>query len=393
MSENKKGGALAARIAGAVSAHRTAFACGVAAIAIACGLGVAWATHPQASQAHNDLAHVEEPAQVESEADLDALLRSLSFMGTDASVDPGQVELAAESGLVTVYESSDGTAEEVVSSAARRSAALASALRGQRVDGADATGVTWVVRGSDGTARVAVSNDASSEAAKMAETVGDEPSLSDLVAASTGWAMDDTTHDGLADAAPDLPASGGEMPTDANGSPCVEAKPDEMGDAQHPEASPDAAGEASEGDGTPSATVSQGAASAAPAPSGSPSAAGAPSGTGNAPSKPSAAAHQHSWATRTVTDSAAWDERVLVRAAYDEGVYDGEEIVFSDGHVCQTAKEAADYSNRQLDLGNNVSYSVKRKTRIVHHDAEYKMVHHDAVTHTETYCTTCGATR
>lgn len=101
-------------------------------------------------------------------------------------------------------------------------------------------------------------------------------------------------------------------------------------------------------------------------------------------------AHQHSWATRTVTDSAAWDERVLVRAAYDEGVYDGEEIVFSDGHVCQTAKEAADYSNSQLDLGNNVSYSVRRKTRIVHHDAEYKTVHHDAVTHTETYCTTCG---
>ena len=81
---------------------------------------------------------------------------------------------------------------------------------------------------------------------------------------------------------------------------------------------------------------------------------------------------------------------MLVRAAYDEGVYDGEEIVFSDGHVCQTAKEAADYSNSKLDLGNNVSYSVRRKTRIVHHDAEYKTVHHDAVTHTETYCTTCG---
>lgn len=393
MSENKKGGGIPARIAGAVSAHRTAFACGVAAIAIACGLGVAWAAHPQASQAHNDLARVEEPAQAESEADLDALLRSLSFMGADASVDPGQVELATESGLVTVCESSDGTAEEVVSSAARRSAALASALRDQRVDGADATGVTWVVRGSDGTARVAVSNGASSEAARMAESVGDEPSLSDLVAASTGWAMDDATHGGLAGIAPDLPASGGEVPTDGNGNPYVSDQP---ADPQSPEPSPD--GEPAEGGGAAPASASQGKSSAASAPAGSnasgtTSTSGSGSSGSNAPSQPSAPAHQHSWATRTVTDSAAWDEQVLVRAAYDEGVYDGEEIVFSDGHVCQTTKEAADYSNRQLDLGNNVSYSVKRKTRLVHHDAEYKTVHHDAVTHVETYCTTCGATR
>ena len=31
--------------------------------------------------------------------------------------------------------------------------------------------------------------------------------------------------------------------------------------------------------------------------------------------------------------------------------------------------------------GNNVSYFVK---------AKYRIVHHDAVTHTETYCTGCG---
>lgn len=40
--------------------------------------------------------------------------------------------------------------------------------------------------------------------------------------------------------------------------------------------------------------------------------------------------------------------------------------------------------------GNNVSYSVKARYRIVHHDAELKTAHHDAVTHTETYCTGCG---
>lgn len=39
--------------------------------------------------------------------------------------------------------------------------------------------------------------------------------------------------------------------------------------------------------------------------------------------------------------------------------------------------------------GNNVSYFVKAKCRIVQHDVEYKTVHHDAVTHTETYCTGC----
>lgn len=397
MSENKKGGGIPARIAGAMSAHRTAFACGVAAIAIACGLGVAWATHPQASQAHNDLARVEEPAQAESEADLDALLRSLSFMGADASVDPGQLELAAESGLVTVCESSDGTAEEVVSSAARRSAALASVLRGQRVDGADATGVTWVVRGSDGTARVAVSNDASSEAARMAEAVGDEPSLSDLVAASTGWAMDDATHDGLANIASDLPASGGEVPAEGNGNPYVNAQVDGEGDPQSSEASPDAEGGSPREGSTPAASTSQSASSASATPSGNASTGGAasdgsPSGN-NAPNRPTASAHQHSWATRTVTDSAAWDEQVLVRAAYDSGERVGTIVVFSDGYTCKTSAEAAAYTKQQLSLGNNVSYTLKDDVRIVHHDAEYKTVHHDAATHTETYCTTCGATR
>ena len=101
-------------------------------------------------------------------------------------------------------------------------------------------------------------------------------------------------------------------------------------------------------------------------------------------------AHQHSWATRTVTDSAAWDERVLVRAAYDEPVPDGSESVFSDGHVEATPEGTSAYMKQQALAGNNVSYSVKTKYRIVHHDAEYKTVHHDAVTHTETYCTICG---
>ena len=40
--------------------------------------------------------------------------------------------------------------------------------------------------------------------------------------------------------------------------------------------------------------------------------------------------------------------------------------------------------------GNNVSSSVKAKCRIVQHEVEYKTVHHDAVTYTETYCTGCG---
>ena len=127
-------------------------------------------------------------------------------------------------------------------------------------------------------------------------------------------------------------------------------------------------------------------------------------GSGSAPSKsdskPSSGSsnkpsHEHTWQaqyrsdpvyetrTRTVVDQEAWDEQVR----------SGSHFLFSDGHICYDSMEAMNY---QFDTG--CSYSVVD---------DYKTVHHEAVTHQETYqvqtgtkqvltgyrCSGCGATK
>lgn len=127
-------------------------------------------------------------------------------------------------------------------------------------------------------------------------------------------------------------------------------------------------------------------------------------GSGSAPSnsdsKPSSGSsnkpsHEHTWQaqyrsdpvyetrTRSVVDQDAWDEQVR----------SGSHFLFSDGHICYDSMEAMKY---QFDTG--CSYSVVD---------DYKTVHHEAVTHQETYqvqtgtkqvltgyrCSGCGATK
>lgn len=126
--------------------------------------------------------------------------------------------------------------------------------------------------------------------------------------------------------------------------------------------------------------------------------------SGSAPSKPDSKpssgssgkpSHEHTWQaqyrndpvyetrTRTVVDRDAWDEQVR----------SGSHFLFSDGHICYDSMEAMNY---QFDTG--CSYSVVD---------DYKTVHHEAVTHQETYqvqtgtkqvltgyrCSGCGATK
>ena len=114
-------------------------------------------------------------------------------------------------------------------------------------------------------------------------------------------------------------------------------------------------------------------------------------------SKPS---HEHTWQaqyrndpvyetrTRTVVDQDAWDEQVCV----------GSHIVFSDGAIFYDAAAAANYQESKAMAGTPVSYYTVD---------DYKTVHHEAVTHQETYqvqtgtkqvltgyrCSGCGATK
>lgn len=132
-------------------------------------------------------------------------------------------------------------------------------------------------------------------------------------------------------------------------------------------------------------------------------------GSGSAPSKsdskPSSGSsskpsHEHTWQaqyrndpvyetrTRTVVDQNAWDEQVCV----------GSHIVFSDGAIFYDAAAAANYQESKAMAGTPVSYYTVD---------DYKTVHHEAVTHQETYqvqtgtkqvltgyrCSGCGATK
>ena len=132
-------------------------------------------------------------------------------------------------------------------------------------------------------------------------------------------------------------------------------------------------------------------------------------GSGSAPSKsdskPSSGSsnkpsHEHTWQaqyrsdpvyetrTRTVVDQDAWDEQVR----------SGSHYLFSDGAVFYDDYQAANYQESKALSGTPVSYTLVD---------DYKTVHHEAVTHQETYqvqtgtkqvltgyrCSGCGATK
>lgn len=132
-------------------------------------------------------------------------------------------------------------------------------------------------------------------------------------------------------------------------------------------------------------------------------------GSGSAPSKsdskPSSGSsskpsHEHTWQaqyrsdpvyeirTRTVVDQDAWDEQVCT----------GSHIVFSDGAIFYDAAAAANYQESKAMAGTPVSYYTVD---------DYTTIHHEAVTHQETYqvqtgtkqvltgyrCSGCGATK
>ena len=132
-------------------------------------------------------------------------------------------------------------------------------------------------------------------------------------------------------------------------------------------------------------------------------------GSGSAPSKsdskPSSGSsnkpsHEHTWQaqyrsdpvyetrTRTVVDQDAWDEQIL----------SGSHAVCSDGSVFYDNAALAAYCKKMAMAGTPVSYYTVD---------DYTTVHHEAVTHQETYqvqtgtkqvligyrCSGCGATK
>lgn len=104
---------------------------------------------------------------------------------------------------------------------------------------------------------------------------------------------------------------------------------------------------------------------------------------------PTTTAHTHTWVPVTntvhhdatyktvwVQDSAAWDETVVTKDAWDEPTYSWVAICNACGHVFSAGESVGDH----MEAGCWSSWHhEQRQTGSVHHEAVYNTVHHDAV--------------
>ncbi len=103
--------------------------------------------------------------------------------------------------------------------------------------------------------------------------------------------------------------------------------------------------------------------------------------------------HEHSWATRTVVDQAAWDE-----PTYEEQpVYETHGVlVCADGFRTRNEDEMSQHVFALMDAGvpwnKRNTWVEDEKVQVGTKKVQTGTVHHDAVTHTERYCAVCGAT-
>lgn len=109
---------------------------------------------------------------------------------------------------------------------------------------------------------------------------------------------------------------------------------------------------------------------------------------------PTTTAHTHTWVPVTNTvhhdavtrqvwkeDSAAWDENVLVQAAWDEPIIAEVDICNVCGYVYPIGASGDDYDYHALvNPGDGGGwYTEARQVGTTHHDAVYNTIHHDAV--------------
>ena len=147
---------------------------------------------------------------------------------------------------------------------------------------------------------------------------------------------------------------------------------------------------------------------------------------------PTTTAHTHNWVAVTATvhhdatykdvwvqDSAAWDETIVTKEAWDEPIMASVDVCNVCGYEYPVGATDDDYGYHAfVDPGDGGGwYTVTKQvgtthhdaeTTVVHHDAEYTTVHHDATGHNEKVvdqaawdetvttgykCSGCGATK
>jgi len=406
--------------------RRMAVIGGIAALAVVCGLGVAFASgalSPTAQVATDDgsssatVAQASDEDEALSPTDVAALAGTLSFDGKDVSVGEADVRVEVVGGRVMVTQTSSDDAATMVDATARRSAALATALADQKVATADAgsgtsssggsstgdavtadsgasasdagtsastapagatvTDVTWVTTDPTGTVVVAVSN-----APETAPTTG---TTAEVVNGSAGHDMTDAAYAAIGGTGSGMDQKGGSAVTDPTTGQAIVPGATTTTPAQEPTEQTTDAGSSA---GTTGTTTSSSGATGSGATSG-----GSTTSSGTTSSGSSTASSGH-WVT--VTDSAAYDEPtygqqwVQDSAAYDDQVYQYTQYTFKDSsgsvtYICTNSDDAFDY---QMSTG--LSYKDQDIYKTVHHDAtghyetvQTGTVHHDAVTHQE----------
>lgn len=100
------------------------------------------------------------------------------------------------------------------------------------------------------------------------------------------------------------------------------------------------------------------------------------------PGKTSSKKHSHTWATRTVSDGKVW---VVDEDEWDEKVWVGDHIHCSCGLDWYNTESYIEHQDVAL-----CGSSVVNDYEWVHHDATG---HYETKSHTETYCTGCGAVK
>ena len=414
-------------------------AAGAASVAVvaALGIGAVFAhgtnTKPTAepTQTPSALTQAKEETKTQlTTQDVADATTNLTYAGDDVSASDN-VSVSVKDGHVMVKETSEDTAANNVWYAPRRAAALAKRLNNTSVKAdsetahTDIKDVTWVVADKDDNVQIAVVDTSDSKAATDAGTQAplpkteapketddttskpadnksdtaddagttdttnasddstpsasentnttesattdtpatdapapesEKPKTSDVLNGSDGYTMNTETHDGLPDEEKDkVGESGGKTVTDVDGNTIEPSKP---APAPTEEAKPETPAAPTTPE-TPAASENN------PAQSNN---GNSDSSASYTPSAPREKQPVYRTETRYVVDKPAWSEQVL-----DHG-----EIVFSDGHICYSNAEAADY----LD-DHDVSYSVRDVYRTVYHPEEGHTEEYQVLDHYE----------
>lgn len=149
---------------GGKGSRRRAVVAGVAAVAIVAGIGAAAWLWPKADAPQGQGQQEQQSeAQQGDELGLDVrdvwgICRDLSLDGVDCGVERDSIRVVANAGRIMVVHTSDEDPADMVGLAARRCAALAGAVEGMRIGGAQVEEVVWVVADGSGLVKVVVSN-------------------------------------------------------------------------------------------------------------------------------------------------------------------------------------------------------------------------------------------